>query len=70
MARQSVVDKINESSEFLLSNEEIRYIVENWISSHTKHKSEVSLTNSWDQEDGCSLKAEVKLDRSYLYKYF
>jgi NMD protein affecting ribosome stability and mRNA decay len=70
MPRQLIVDKLNELSEFELSKEEIKFIVENWISSHIKHKSKVDITNAWDQKSGVDLKINVKLDRSSSYKYF
>ena len=70
MARQSIVDKINELSEFELSNEEIKFILENWISSHSKHRSTVNLSNTWDQKSGASLKADVEIDKMHSFKYF
>lgn len=70
MARKSIVDKINELSEFELSNEEIKFIVENWISSHSKHKSTVMISSTWDQKSGTSLSANVKLDKAQSFRYF
>ena len=38
MPRQSIVEKLNESEKFDLTQDEILFIVKNWVETHTQHK--------------------------------
>jgi hypothetical protein len=66
MNRQSIIDKINSSSEFQLTHDEIQFIVKNWITLHSQHSSEAILRFNTDK----GVYADTKIDKDSFYKHF
>ncbi len=66
MNRQSIIDKINSSSEFQLTHDEIQFIVKNWITIHSQHSCEAILRFNTDK----GVYADTKIDKDSFYKHF
>lgn len=66
MLRQSIVDKINSSSTFQLTHDEIQFILENWITIHSQHITEAVMRFNTDR----GAFADVKIDKQSFYKHF
>ena len=64
--RQSIIDKINSSSEFSLTKEEIQFILQNWITIHSQHLSEVDVRYFSSR----GIFANVTIDKDSFYKHF
>ena len=64
--RQSIVDKINSSSKFELTNDEIQFILQNWLTIHSQHLSEATLRFNTDQ----GVYASISIDKESFYKHF
>jgi hypothetical protein len=66
MHRQSIIDKINLSSEFSLSKEEIQFILANWITIHSQHLTEIDVRYFSSR----GIFANVTIDKDSFYKHF
>lgn len=66
MHRQSIIDKINSSSEFSLSKEEIQFILANWITIHSQHLTEIDVRYFSSR----GIFANVTIDKDSFYKHF
>lgn len=64
--RQSIIDKINSSSEFSLTKEEIQFILQNWITIHSQHLSEVDVRYFSSR----GIFTNVTIDKDSFYKHF
>lgn len=64
--RQDIIDKINSSSEFSLTKEEIQFILQNWITIHSQHLSEVDVRYFSSR----GIFANVTIDKDSFYKHF
>jgi len=64
--RQDIVNKINSSSEFSLTKEEIQFILQNWITIHSQHLSEVDVRYFSSR----GIFANVTIDKDSFYKHF
>jgi hypothetical protein len=66
MNRQSIIDKINSSSQLQLTHDEIQFILANWITIHSQHNSEATLRFNTDK----GAYADVNIDKESFYKHF
>lgn len=66
MKRQSIVAKLNSKEKFNLTHDEIEYILENWISTHSQHLTKVDIKFNTDQ----GVSADVELNKDSFYKHF
>ena len=64
--RQDIVDKINSSSEFTLTKEEIQFILGNWITIHSQHLTEIDVRYYTNR----GIYANVSIDKESFYKHF
>jgi len=64
--RQDIIDKINSSSEFSLTKEEIQFILQNWITIHSQHLTEVDVRYFSSR----GIFANVTIDKDSFYKHF
>lgn len=64
--RQAIIDKINSSSEFSLTKEEIQFILQNWITIHSQHLTEVDVRYFSSR----GIFANVTIDKDSFYKHF
>ena len=59
--RESLVKKINTSSDFEVSKDEMMYIVENWLSIHSQHKLNYI-------QMSCEASANVSINKDTIFK--
>jgi hypothetical protein len=64
--RQSIIDKINSKSKFEITNDEIQFILGNWITIHSQHLTEATLRFNTDQ----GVYANILVDKESFYKHF
>ena len=64
--RQDIIDKINSSSVFSLTKEEIQFILQNWVTIHSQHLSEVDVRYFSSR----GIFANVTIDKDSFYKHF
>jgi len=63
---RATVDKINNEHEFKLTQEEVEFIVRNWITTQSQHLSTVGL--GFDTDMG--VVANVIIDKESIFKHF
>ena len=64
--RQNIVDKINSSSEFQLTHDEIQFILSNWLTIHSQHITDTILRFNTDK----GVYVDAKIDKQSFYKHF
>lgn len=64
--RQNIVDKINSSSEFQLTHDEIQFILSNWLTIHSQHITDTILRFNTDK----GVYADTKIDKQSFYNHF
>jgi hypothetical protein len=66
MIREDIVKKLNSQSKFRLNNDEIQFILSNWLTIHSQYHSEAILR--FDANKG--ILADVEIDKESFYKHF
>jgi len=64
--RQGIVDKLNTKTKFNITYDELEFIVENWITTHSQHLSTATLR--FDSDKGVSV--DITLDKESIFKHF
>ena len=64
--RQSIIDKINSHSAFSLTHEEIQFILQNWLTIHSQHLTEVEMR----YYSKIGIHANITIDKDSFYKHF
>lgn len=64
--RQDIIDKVNSSSKFELTNDEIQFILQNWLTMHSQHLTEAILRFNTDK----GVYASISIDKDSFYKHF
>jgi hypothetical protein len=62
--RDQIVKKLNSTDSFDLNQDEMEYILRNWIQMHSQHHAHTIITYDY----GKGIWTEVKLDKDSIYK--